>query len=293
MVKLLFRLRDGINGFLQFWLTLAKLVLFSKWNVKLPTPKGNRIAYLANGPSLPSCIEKMKQQGGLPENIMVSNLFSRTDLFDQLQPNYYLICDPALSSHFSVMGNEAWKDFYVQLYAKTTWELVFFVPFKYRKQVQWIIKDLKLSNDNISICYYNSVNFNGNYWFNFPLFNANLGIPRPTTVAVPALMLCLGMGFKEIELGGLDLNMHQDLVLSNDNVVNMRLVHFYTKQESIAPYYKTPEKKEIFTMSEIFRHFHFVFFSFEIVAKFARKKGAKVRNFSKDSFLDQFERMTD
>jgi len=268
--------------------TCIKIVFLSKWSSPLPKKNGDKIAFLANGPSLPKALEKMKSDG-LPENIMVANFFCFSELFFDLKPNYYIVCDPLFSELSD--ENPKIKEFYQILYQKTTWNMVLFVPVKFRKAINEIIVKLKLSNPNISIYHYNSTNFNGdnklNYWF----FKRRLGMPRPTTVAVPGLMLCIWMGYESVQIAGIDLNQHQDIVVTKSNELMLRSVHFYSQEEHLVPFYKNKNEKQLYNSSEIFLIFHYYFYSFDIIAKFADTLAVEIINYSDKSFLDQFKKI--
>jgi hypothetical protein len=281
-------IRDFLIGSAQLLLSLVKILFISKWFVKFPEKKGTSIAFLANGPSLHTALKKMKADG-MPENIMVSNFFCKSDLYETLKPNYYIFCDAAFISPSDVRPEI--REFYRDLFRKTSWDLVFFVPFVYLKAAEKCIRDLNLSNPHIRLHGYNMTNFNGDNWFNYAFFKWKLGMPRPTTVAAPALMMCLNLGFKSIRIAGIDLNQHQDIRVNEDNKLMLRSVHFYSKEETIIPFYKNKEEGRFYSVSEIFLIFHRFFYSFDIIAKFAAKQGAEIVNYSKESFLDQFKKI--
>jgi hypothetical protein len=287
-MKFALAFRNGLISIAQFNLSFLKILFLSKWFQKLPEKRGVKIAYLANGPSLNQAVEKMKENGPF-ENIVVSNLFCKSDLYTELKPNFYIICDPAFST-LSANHPEI-ESFYKELFLKTSWDITFFIPFQFLKGVRGIISQLNLSNEFIQICGYNNVNFNGDNWFNYLFFKWRLGMPRPTTVAVPGLMLCIQMGYKHIEIAGIDLNQHQDIYIDQDNRLMLRSVHFYSKEETIVPFYKNRLKNETFKTSEIFSIFHHFFYSFDIIAKFATNQEVEVVNYSSESFLDQFKKV--
>ncbi len=268
--------------------TFVKIIFLSKWSSPLPEKNGDKIAFLANGPSLPEALEKMKSEG-LPENIMVANFFCNSELFLELKPNFYIFCDPL----FSRLSDEDphVEQFYRTLYQKTAWDMVLFVPVRFRKAINKILKQLELSNSKIRIYHYNSTNFNGdnklNYWF----FKHRLGMPRPTTVAVPGLMTCIWMGYKSVEIAGIDLNQHQDITVTKSNELMLRSVHFYSQEEKLVPFYKNKKKNQLYSSSEIFLIFHYFFYSFDIIAKFASTQAVEIVNYSDKSFLDQFKKI--
>lgn len=288
MVKLALLIQGFLMACSQFTISVCKAIFLSKWNVKVPVRKGEKIAVLANGPSLEEALSLMDQKGKL-ENILVTNYFCQSDLFDQLKPNYYVICDPIFTKLTDEYPDV--EKFYMDLYEKTNWELNFFIPFTHLKKIRAIIHEMKLTNKNIHLFGYNAVNFNGDNWFNYLLFRKKLGMPRPTTVAIPAMMMCIQMGYTNIQIGGIDLNQHLDLVVDQSNRLLIKKTHFYSKEDSLTPYYKNKKENLTFSCSEIFLIFHRFFYSFDIIAKFARNRGVEIVNYSRQSFLDQFKKV--
>lgn len=287
MIKLALFIRRFLVASAQFTLSIFKIIFLSKWNVKVPERKGTKVAVLANGPSLEKALSIIEEEGGL-ENIMVTNYFCRSELYDKLKPNYYVVCDPIYTKLTDEYPDV--KKFYTDLYGKTNWDLTFFVPFSYLRKVRDVINELNLSNPHIQLMGYNVVNFNGDNWFNHLFFKRKLGMPRPTTVAVPAMMLCIQMGYTKIQIAGIDLNQHRDLVVDQSNRLLIKTSHFYSNEETLTPFYKNKKEDLTFSSSEIFLIFHRFFYSFDIIAKFARNQGIEIVNYSKESFLDQFKK---
>lgn len=287
-MKFILAIQRFLNALSQFALSCCKIVFLSKWNTKLPKATGKSIAVLANGPSLQEGLAKLKADG-MSENIIVSNFFCQTALYEELKPNYYLICDD-IFAHLSEEYPNV-EQFYKDLYRKTTWDLVFFIPARFHKRIMKLVADLELSNPKIRYYSYNNVNFNGDYQLNYFLFKTRLGMPRPTTVAVPALMQCIHLGFKNISLVGIDLNQHLDLYMNEDNVMYLKVKHFYSGEEPVlTPYFKNKKKNIAYSSSEMFLIFHYFFYSFDIIAKFAAKRNVEIINYSRESFLDQFKK---
>ncbi|AEA42224.1 6-hydroxymethylpterin diphosphokinase MptE-like protein [Fluviicola taffensis] len=288
MIKAALAIRNFISSFSQFVLSFFKILFLSKWFKKFPPNNGDTIALLANGPSLNSALEKIKKEE-FPSNIMVTNFFCNSELYQELKPNYYVICDPSFVN--LPEGDSVFKDFYRNLYEKTTWELTFFVPYKSLKKAQKIIQELQFFNEKITISGYNNVNFNGDNWFNYFFFKLGLGMPRPTTVAIPALMLAIQMKYKKIKIAGIDLNQHQDIIVDAKNIVCLKSTHFYDDEITYKPFYKDKSQNRTFTSSEIFLIFHHFFYSFDIIAKFAINQNIEIINYSSESFLDQFKKI--
>ena len=222
---------------------------------------------------------------------MVTNFFCHSDYFNALKPNYYTICDP-LFKYKGYQDNENVSLFYKTLFA-VDWEIVLFIPFFFKKDIKRIVEEGNFSNEKVKIQYYNSVNFNGKSAILLTLIKLRLGIPRPTTVAVPALINCMHMGYDNIKIAGIDLNHHEGIRVSKDNVLQIKSKHFYNKEEteSYQPWYSDKSKGITYKTSDIFLIFHHFFYSFDVVADFAKKYKINVENYSETSYLDQFKKV--
>lgn len=287
MNKVFENIRDFLKNINDILIALLKVIMLSKLFVKLPTKKGNTIAVLANGPSLTKALVKIKKEG-MPENIMVTNFFCNSPLFEELKPNNYIICDP-LFKYKNFIGDNRIIEFYEKVFS-TQWKINFFIPYSFKKDIKKISKVLS-KNDNVTIYYYNGVNFNGNNAFLLFLMKLKLGIPRPTTVAVPAIMESINMGFKEIKIAGIDLNQHQDIRVNKENILELRSKHFYNEKEEVVYKPWMQNKKDTYKVSEIFTIFSRFFSSFDIVNSFAKKYKIEINNYSEESYLDQFKKI--
>lgn len=288
MVSNLEKIQRFLTNLAHFLVSLVKILLLSRFKVKYPKSTEEEILFLANGPSLNNALEKIKEDG-LPSNIMVSNFFINTPLFEELKPNNICICDP----HFKFKGftnDERVKIFYDKLLS-IKWEVNFFLPFSFRDDLNKIIDNIGGISNTVNICYYNDVNFNGASPMLLKLMRMKLGIPRPTTVAIPAIFNCMHMGYKTIKIAGIDLNQHLDIRVSKENELLLKARHFYSDgKEVYNVWYKDIPNKVPYKVSEIFLIFHRFFYSFDILAVYAKKYGFNILNYSETSFLDQFEK---
>jgi hypothetical protein len=266
---------------------VGKVILLSKFRVKLPLASSETITVLANGPTLNDDLQLIDRT---KTAFMCVNFFAETTLYATLQPAYYTLCDPV----FFVLDkrhdmHERMTNFYRSLFEKTNWPVQLFVPYNSKRNFLKLMKRLSLRSDHLHYCYYNTANLEGESTFIKWLYGKKLAIPSPTSVAVPALMLAIAMHFKRINLTGVSHNFHQDIFISPENKLMIRLPHFYDKGEDKKhqPFLK-PNRQESYTMSEFFMVLHKMFKSYEYVAAFAKEQNATVVNYTKDSFIDQF-----
>ena len=159
--------------------------------------------------------------------------------------------------------------------------------------IKQIIRELKLSNHHIKITWYNSINFNGNTTFIQFLFSKKLGMPSPGNISIPSLMLGIWMNFKEVAIVGVELKYHHSVVVNEQNEFLIKEVHFYENEELVnyRPIYLSHTKDQKMDTSDFFDMMHRVFNSLKTIKNFAFKKGVKIVNYSKDSFIDQFEKV--
>lgn len=291
ITNFLVRIELLYQNFVNSVIAIIKILFFAKFNLKRPKINGKTAIYLANGTSLNETIERMKTEIDC-SNIVVSNFFCRSDFFTDLKPNYYIICDPAFCLKEPI--NDNFKNFYLEFYKTVTWPLSFFIPINFKKDFLRIEKTLGLKNDNISVYYFNLNALRGSHSLILFLFSQRLGMPSSTSVAIPALMQTINLGFTNIYISGIDLDVHNQIRVSEDNVVEFKSVHFYTKDESeikYIPYYTNPSRTSVFSSTDTFRIFYKRLESFDIIAKYAKYKKVEILNYSKNSFLDQFRKI--
>lgn len=289
------RIAIYIQGFLSklivFFKALIKIILQSKWSVKYPNSISNELVILGNGPSLNEDLEALNKIG-FSGDYMAVNFFAQTQLFEKLKPNNYVLADPLF---FKFDENEAYyskvKEFFISLYEKCKWEINVFIPYGYvRKYNKWL-DILELKNEHINVSIYNKTNMNGTSSAVQYFYKKKWGMPSPTTVLIPCSMIGIVMGYKKIGLTGAGHNYHEGIAMSKDNVLQIKVPHFYDgEEEEYKPYYK-PGGEETYTISELFMVLHKMFGSYKYVSKFAEQVGVQMVNYSKDSYIDEIKKV--
>jgi len=270
---------------------ILKLITVSKWKNNLPKIEDGKLIVLANGPSLTQNLDRVLHDFG-SEHLMVCNFFYKSHYFKQLKPKYYTILDPSFKD-ITLKRLPEIKTFYLDLFAIVDWEMHLFLPYMYRKSIKHIIRELELQNQHIKISWYNSINFNGQTKFIHFLFGKKLGMPSPGNIAIPSLMLGIWMNFKEIALVGVELKYHHSVIVNEQNEFLIKEVHFYEDEELVnyRPIYLSHTKDQKMDTSDFFDMMYRIFNSLKTIKYFALKKGVKIVNYSKDSFIDQFEKV--
>lgn len=266
--------------------SLLKVVFQSKFGVKLPVANSDTCVILGNGPSLKESLEKhpdfFKQH-----SLICVNSFSRTDYYTDLKPSYYVILDPGFwhgETEVIIKSIEAIR-------TKTTWNLHLLLP-PFAKASKFIM-ELPQQNPNIYIHFFNYTLFKG-----FPsvanfLYKKNLAIIQSQNVLVASIFLSINMGFKKTIVVGADHTWHENLHVDENNVLNIKDVHFYDNSEQIKlhPFKKGVHLNDTFKVHEIFGLWSKAFYGYIALENYAKYKNAKVYNASEVSFIDAFERL--
>lgn len=237
------------------------------------------LVILANGPSLNytinNDIDALKDKA-----LLAVNFAANSEIFSMLRPEYYVLADP----HFFQHAED--KDVN-RLYANlrnANWQITLFVPVKYRKKAL----NLVTPSDNIIVKGYNPVGVEGWKWLKYCAFSSGRGMPRPRNVLIPALMIAINLGYKDIFITGADHSWTKTLDVTDENVVVSVQPHFYTETDH--------EKKRVATeyrgyrLHQILESFMVAFRSYFEIEVYARKKGVNIYNATPGSFIDAFRR---
>ena len=148
-------------------------------------------------------------------------------------------------------------------------------------------------NKNIKICYVNTtwIDMGCSRGLKDFLYSKNLASPRVQTVLTSAIFLAMNMGYKKIFLTGADHSWHEKMVLGQDNVLYVKVEHFYAEENlPLRPFFSNPEETEVFKTHELFYALSLIFESHHEVAQYAQYVKAKVFNTSKKTYIDAYER---
>ena len=255
--------------------------LKEKYQLQLP----NDSVIIGNGPSLKHFLTK---HGSFLEGkaLFCVNAFAISDYFSELKPQFYVFADCFYWSKEGAQATESIQNTYRSLKEKVTWEIVLLFPVGAR---DWnFAKDLPQQNPYIRIAYFNNCLDESS--LKFEKYKSNLAMPLSQTVTVAALFLSLNLGFKRNYLVGVDMSLHVNVFVNEENVVCNREQHFYDKGEAnVKPFINTLQ--ETIKMDLLFYRLSLMFKGFLEMEEYSKFLGAKVYNLSKDSFIDAFERV--
>lgn len=275
------KLSDFASALWQTLLSIIKIVLGSKWNVRLPRidTTNAEIVILGNGPSLNDTIANSSDFLKARPTLAV-NFAACAPQFMMLKPRYYVLADPHF---FSAFDQPNVKKLWDVLSGSVDWEMTLFVPVKFRKA----LKNISL-NKNVDIALYNATPIEGFKWFENMIFKSGLGMPRPRNVLIPSLMLALGVGYKTIYLAGADHSWTRTLsVDDNNNVVSVQ-PHFYKEDEKEVKRVNTEYMR--YPLHQIMYSFYVAFRSYFTIERYARHISATIYNITPGSFIDAFPR---
>jgi hypothetical protein len=282
------KVTNFFSDLIQTKLSIIKILILSKWFVNLRKygSEQNECVILGNGPSLTNDLKIHSVFINERKKFCV-NFFALSEEYVRLKPEYYILAAPEFWLPSTTEWFEQQRNLLAQSFiTNTKWKMKLFIPFNADKSK---LCSTVILNKNIEIVYFNNIPVEG--WQNIinPLFKANLGIPRPHNVLIPAIYLAINTGFKRIVLFGADHSWHEEIKVDDSNSVTVNHEHFYDKQDVRLPMYKLDGKK--YFLHDIFRKLHYAFKGYFILNNYAGYMSAKIQNASSRSYIDAFEKI--
>ena len=279
-----------ISRFCNTVISFIKILLFSKFKpdiLKLREKK-ETCYILGNGPSLSKdlldnsdCLKRSE--------LIVVNFFAKSDLFQQLKPNYYVLADPAFfSDNHTKELCEKVINLFDEIKNKTTWDLFVMIPYEGYKY----IKSHLCSNPNIHIIRYNKVSSRKSFlWFDRFIHNKQLAIFSGMNVVTVASYLAIVIGFKEINLIGVDHSCFKNYHIGKDNKIYLEDPHFYDDSKNLVLVELIdPKTKKISRLHELLLCDVIAFETYHMIEEYAQYKKVKIFNKCSSTYIDAFER---
>lgn len=268
-----------IFGFLErlFFTTvwIVKILIYSDLKNHIrKVDNAGVMTIIANGPSLKEEISRIDINEG---DFCVVNEIFYSSYYKIIKPRYHVMMD---SIYFI---NE---DYFNTIINEVDWDMKLFVPFRKIK----LLKLLKqMPNKHIKVIPFHINEHTGKEFFRINMYKRGLSMPMPQNVLIPSIFNAINMGYKEIRLYGVDHSWTESLRVNNRNQVCQIQSHFYDSNNNMEPWYKW-NMKEIYKMHEILHDLSNTFKSYHLLKEYADKRGCKIINFTKNSFIDAFER---
>lgn len=287
------KIKENVENLFYTFLSIGKVLMNSKFFIDIKELREDveECIILGNGPSLKDSINDKFKDFLDNKKIFCVNAFAVSKEYLDLKPNYYIFADPGLwIENPRETVRKLRDDIFNSIIEKTKWDLTIFFPYEVRRNK--IIKHLPESNPHIKIKYFNKVTVMGFSFFRNLFYKHNLGIPRAQNVIIPTLILALNLGFKKIYLFGADHSWHENLVLTNDNILCFKDVHFYDDNElvDLIAIRDNTTKKNL----KVHEEFYSIYLTLKIyfyIKEYAKTKDASVINASAKTYIDAFDRM--
>lgn len=241
---------------------------------------------LGNGPSLKEDLPKILQGKECEKkDVMAVNFFAMDVRFEQVRPAYYVLSDPMFFRES--IYREKVMSFYEQLNEKVQWSMRLYVQyynpekFDYRKVI---------TNPKIRIVPFHTLMYSGFRRVQFWLFRHGLGSANFGTVVQNGVYIALLLGYKTVELYGVDHTLLDGLCVDEKNRLCRRVSHYYdaTPQEPKPIFQNVPHRP--YTMALYMKEMAQLFEGHEVLRDYASSLGAHIINRTRGSMIDAYKR---
>jgi hypothetical protein len=295
-----------ITPLIQSAISLAKVVIRSKFFLPKYTPKNPNVIILGTGPSAKQALQYLSEKTtNIP--LLAVNKFSCQPEFFALKPAYYLMLDMyffdfsetvyqqpsehpivAFKADFEQtqkMINETWDAL-----KRVDWPITFFVPQLYANS--FIVQHLKQANKHIQFITYNYTVVSGFNILKNWIYKNRLGSPQCENVINSCIMTCIQSGFKTIYFAGADHNFHININVADDNTIIRTESHFYEDKNLKHPLLKQNPDGTTgkITLKELFHSLVKVHSGYEETRRYANHCHVSIYNLTPGGYVDAFER---
>lgn len=277
-------LSDNIAGFCSGLGASLKSVVKMAAQSRRPSVKrialpGEKLIIMGNGPSLADNIRNDLGKLSAARTLAV-NFAANADEFTLLRPDFYLLADP----HF-FDGRESDPNvgkLFKRINEAVDWEMTLFIP------TSRTVNSLGITNPRVRVERFNLVGVEGFDWLTARAYSSGAGMPRPRNVLIPAIMVGMLMGFKDIYIIGADHSWIKTLDVNERNEVVSVQPHFYKdnneEHSRVTAVYKNVR------LHEILMSFHVAFKAYHAIASYAATRGVNIYNSTPASYIDAFPR---
>ena len=241
---------------------------------------------LGNGPSLaedlPRLIERREHE---TKDVMAVNFFALDERFETVRPAYYVLSDPMF------FRDSACRDRVAELYRvldeKVTWPMNLYVQYYNPERFDY---RAALPNPNIRIVRFHTQLYRGFRGVEFWLFRRGLGSANFGTVVQVCEYVALLLGYKTLELYGVDHTLLDGLCVDEENRLCRADGHYYDAAPATPKpiFQKVPHRP--YTMSVYLAEVAELFRGHEVLRDYAASLGARIINRTRGSMIDAYER---
>ena len=248
-------------------------------------PKSS-VLILGNGPSLKEDLPQIIARGEhLSKDLMAVNFFAEDERFEELRPAYYVLSDPMFFR--DSRQRERVAKLYRLLSERVSWRMTLYVQFYNPEHFDY---QRAVSNPNIRIVPFHTQMYCGFRSLEFWLYRHGLGSANFGTVVQNCAYIALLLGYKQLELYGVDHTLLEGLCVDRENRLCRAITHYYDTSEAVAkPIFKNVPHAP-YTMAEYLAELAELFRGHEVLRDYSDSLGARIINRTKGSMIDAYER---
>jgi hypothetical protein len=280
-------IRDVLIDFTSSIISLIRIPFFCRYRgLSINRKSLQTLFILSNGPSLELSIEKYKDKLNNLD-LLGLNMFAIDPYYILLRPKYYVVVSPDMwEDNSDIRLLEKRKRLWKAINTNTSWSMDLYLPSEAKNNSAW---KKYLTNDLISIRYFNRTPIEGFRFFKNILFRYGLGMPRPHNVLIPSLMIGINMGYNIIVLLGADHSWLPELSVNDNNEVLVCQKHFY--DQNTAKPAVMGKRGGTRKLHEILHKWQLSFQAYFEINEYAKSQKTKIYNATPNSFIDAFERI--
>ncbi len=253
-----------------------------------PSPKAPKssILILGNGPSLATDLPKiMEAREHETKDLMVVNYFAFDERFEVVRPAYYVLSDPVFFRESN--QRERVLKLYETIAQKVTWPMTLYVQYYNPEKFDY---RAHLPNENIRIVKFHSQLYYGFRKIRFALFKRGLGSANFGTVVQVGEYVAMLLGYKEIELYGVDHTLFDGLFVDEENHLLRRTSYYYDDKPAEAKPLIHSVPYGPYTMASFLAENATLFRGHELLKEYADHIGVRIVNRTKGSLIDAYPR---
>ena len=219
---------------------------------------------------------------------MAVNFFALSEEYKIVRPKFYVISDPQF---FRKAGrSERIEQFYNALAEQTTWPMTLYV--QYYNPEKFDYQAAVKSNPNIRIVLFHSIVYHGFRSLEFWCYRRGLGSGNFGTVVQNGEFIGMLLGYKTIELYGVDHTLLDGLMVDDENRLCRIKSHYYDSSPTVAEpiYYNATNPPRPYTMYSYLAETAELFRGHEVMRDYATEQGVRIVNCTRGSMIDAYER---
>lgn len=266
---------------------IIKLLFICRKIEKVEKTNFETLYVLANGPSLDSSINDIIQNRIYEDTsnaFAMMNFSANDERFYTIKPKFYFLQDPM----FYKKGHNEKKvhELYKVMNEKITWPIIIYTTLNHRDELKAFSH---FTNENISIKALNNLPYKGFSSWNHILYSHNWAMIPIKTVVHTIIFWGINSQFKEIRLYGVDHNFFDRIIVGKDNKLYCKKDHYYDKEDEIKPVMNNVTNSQYRLYDYLIQHV-IIFKIHDMLAEYARYRGFKILNCTKNSLIDSYER---